>query len=97
MPLFLPREIAALIRDYSNRGLQDADRNSNLFGELKTRARGLDPALDRVLDLINAHGPLEQEAVLIRDTATGPLNSPSGSVSPRPPGPDPGARAPRRG
>ena len=67
--LFLPGGIAALIRDYSNRGLLDAERNSNLFGELKTRARGLDPALDRVLDLINAHGPLEQEAMLIRGTA----------------------------
>jgi hypothetical protein len=68
--LFLPVEIEALVRDYSNRGLLDADRSSSLFAELKTRARGLDPALDRVLDMINAHGPLEQEAMLIRKLNT---------------------------
>jgi hypothetical protein len=70
--LFLPRGIEALVRDYSNRGLLDADRNSNLFAQLKTEARGLDSALDRVLDLINAHGPLEQEAMLIRHPQVGP-------------------------
>ena len=61
--LFLPGNLEALFQRFSNRSLLEAGRNRAILARL---ARGLDPGMDRVLDLIAKHGPLEQESLGIR-------------------------------
>lgn len=50
-------------RTFSNRSLLDLDSNRTILANLE---KGLHPSADRVLDLILLHGPLEQEAMLVR-------------------------------
>jgi len=61
--LHLPGELEGLFRRFSNRGLLDKDNNRAILAGLE---RGVSPAMDRVLELILTHGPLEQEAIRIR-------------------------------
>ena len=58
--LFLPEGLEELFRRFSNRALLEADNNRAILAGL---TRGEDPGMDRVLDLMARHGPLEQEAL----------------------------------
>jgi len=63
--LYLPEDLEDRIQVFHNRGLLDSEASRSVLAGL---ARGLDPALDRVLELVAIHGPLEQEAFLIQGT-----------------------------
>jgi hypothetical protein len=60
--LHLPPGLDDCFRRFSNRALLEAGNNRAVLAGLP---RGLNPAMDRVLELIAIHGPLEQEALLI--------------------------------
>jgi len=78
--LHLPEDLEACFKRYSNRALLEAPASRSVLASLP---RGLSPAMDRVLDLIAIHGPLEQEAFLIQRTAgnAGELRRPAGAAS----------------
>ncbi len=60
--LYLPDNLEACFQRFSNRRILDATPNQAVASHLP---KGLNPDLDRVLDLIARYGPLEQEALLI--------------------------------
>jgi len=71
--LHLPDDLEARFKRFSNRALLEAPANRAILAALP---RGLSPAMDRVLELIAIHGPLEQEAFLIQRGALVPSGRP---------------------
>lgn len=60
--LFIPDGIEDLFRRFSARHLLEAAGNRSVLARLR---RGVSPEMDRILKLLMAYGPLEQEAIFL--------------------------------
>lgn len=60
--LYMPIDLDLRFQKFSNRGLMEKARNRAVMMGI---AKGIDPAMDHVIDLIAKFGPMEQESLLI--------------------------------